>query len=220
MIQIDKLVRSNRRTLSLIVEPDGTLTVRAPSRMTEADIRRFIDVKADWIKRKQAVARKEAIAAHRYVDGETFLYLGKEIPLRLLQDQRPALVMDGTFKLTRSAWPQAESVFEAWYKKQARAVLTERAEFFARKYRFNLGKIRITSARTRWGSCSAKQTLSFTWRLVMASLEVIDYVVVHELCHLRELNHSRSFWAQVESILPDYESHRKWLKQNGAKLKL
>ena len=220
MIKIDKLVRSNRKTLSLIVETDGTLTVRAPTRMKEADIRHFIEIKADWINRKQTVAREEAVTPHRYLDGETFLYLGKKIPLRLVPDQRPALVMDGAFKLTKSAQPQAESVFEAWYKKQARAVLTERAEFFARKHQFSLGKIRITSARTRWGSCSAKKTLSFTWRLVMASPDVLDYVVVHELCHLRELNHSSSFWAQVESILPEYKSQLKWLKQNGAKLRL
>jgi predicted metal-dependent hydrolase len=220
MIQIDKLVRSKRKTLSLIVETDGTLTVRAPSRMKEADIRGFIEAKTDWIKRKQARAWKEALAPRHYVEGETFLYLGKEIPLRLVTDGKPALVKDRVFKLTRSAQPRAASLFEAWYKKQARAVLTERVEFFAHKYGFEVGKIRISSARTRWGSCSAKSTLSFTWRLVMAPPEVIDYVVVHELCHLRELNHSRSFWAQVEAILPDYRSCRKWLKENGGKLHL
>lgn len=220
MIQIDKLVRSKRKTLSLIVESDGTLTVRAPMRMKEADIRGFIEVKSDWIKRKQANVRKDAPVARRYVDGETFLYLGKEVPLRLIPDRKPALVKHRLFKLTKSAQPRAESVFEAWYKQQARAVLTERVEFFARKYGFKVGKIRISSARTRWGSCSAKSTLSFTWRLVMAPPEVIDYVVVHELCHLRELNHSPSFWAQVEAILPGYKSTRKWLKHNGGKLHL
>ena len=220
MIQIDKLVRSKRKTLSLIVEIDGTLTVRAPLRMKEADIRGFIEAKSGWIKRKQTKARAVALAPRQYVDGETFLYLGNEVPLRLVPDRKPALVMDGVFKLTKSAQPRADSVFEAWYKKQARSVLTGRVEFFARKYGFDAGKIRISSARTRWGSCSAKSTLSFTWRLVMAPPQVIDYVVVHELCHLRELNHSPSFWAQVEAILPDFKSHRKWLKHNGVKLQL
>jgi hypothetical protein len=220
MIQIDKLVRSKRKTLSLIVETDGTLTVRAPLRMKEADIRRFIEVKADWVKRKQAGVKKDALAPRQYVEGESFPYLGKHVPLRIVPDHRPALVMDRAFKLARSAQPRAASVFEAWYKKQARVVLTERIEFFARKYDFTVKKIRISSARTRWGSCSTKGTLSFTWRLVMAPLEVIDYVVVHELCHLKELNHSKSFWAQVEGILPGYKPCRKWLKQNGAKLHL
>jgi len=128
--------------------------------------------------------------------------------------------MDGFFKLTEAAQPNAESVFTAWYRKQARNVLTERVEFFARKHGFKIGKIRVSSARTRWGSCSSKDTLSFTWRLVMAPLEVIDYVVVHELCHLKEMNHSKAFWTRVERILPDYKVHRKWLKENGVKLSL
>jgi predicted metal-dependent hydrolase len=220
MIEIHKLVRSKRKTLTLIVENDGTLTVRAPLRMQEADIWRFIEVKTDWIERKQAGVRKEAELLHQYVDGETFMYLGKEIPLRIVSNKKPALVMDRFFELTRSAQPRAESVFETWYKKRARAVFTERVEFFAREHGFNVRKIRISSARTRWGSCSTKGTLSFTWRLVMAPLDVIDYVVVHELCHLKELNHSKAFWTQVEAILPDYKTRRKWLKNNGAKLHL
>ena len=220
MIQIDKLVRSKRKTLSLIVETDGTLTVRAPLRMKEVDIRRFIQAKEKWIKRKQAGVRKDAPVQHQYVDGEAFLYLGKEIPLRIVPDQKPALVMDKSFKLTKSAQTQAEAVFTTWYKKQARMVLSERVEYFARGYGYKVGKIRISSARTRWGSCSSKETLSFTWRLVMAPLDVIDYVVVHELCHLKVMNHSKDFWAQVEAVLPDYKARRKWLKDNGAKLRL
>jgi len=220
MIEIHKLVRSKRRTLSLIVETDGMLTVRAPLRMKEADIRQFIEEKKDWIKRKQAQALKDAPVPRQYLDGERFLYLGKEAPLRIVPDQKPALIMDKVFKLTKSAQPQAESVFEAWYKKQARMVLTERVKFFAQKYGFKVGKIRISSARTRWGSYSSKGTLSFTWRLVMAPLEIIDYVVLHELCHLKEMNHSRAFWERVETILPDYKRRRKWLKKNGGALRL
>jgi len=220
MIQIDKFVRSKRRTLSLIVESDGSLTVRAPLGMREADIRRLIEEKIDWIQRKQAKARKEAVRPHQFIDGETLPYLGREVPLCLVRDQRPALILDGRFKLVRSAQSRAESVFEAWYKKQARIVLMERVVFFANKYGFEVTKIRISSARTRWGSCSRKGTLNFTWRLVMAPPDVIDYVVVHELCHLRELNHSPAFWAQVEAILPDYKPKRKWLKVNSTNLHL
>jgi len=215
MVEINKLVRSKRKTLSLIVETDGTLTARAPLRMKETDIRRFIEEKKDWIKQKQAKALKEAVTPHQFVDGERFLYLGKEFTLRIVPDGKPALFMGRVFNLTRSAQPRAKSVFEAWYKKQARKVLSERVEFFAHKYGFNVGKVRISSARTRWGSYSSKGTLSFTWRLVMAPPEIVDYVVVHELCHSKELNHSKAFWARVGMILPDYEQRRKWLKDNG-----
>ena len=218
MIQIDKLVRSQRKTLSLIVETDGTLTVRAPLQMKEADIWRFIEEKKDWIKRKQTRAREEATPLRRYVEGEKFWYLGQEVPLRLVPKTKPALVMDKTFKLAKSAQSRAESAFTDWYRRQARRVLTERVEFFSREYGFKVGKVRISSARTRWGSCSSKDTLSFSWRLVMAPPEVIDYVVVHELCHLKIMNHSKAFWAQVQSILPDYKSRRKWLKMHGKAL--
>ena len=220
VIDINKLVRSKRKTLSLIVEDDGSLTVRAPLRMKETDIRRFIQEKARWIKRKQAQAQKDAVAPRRYVDGEMFWYLGEEIPLRIVPDGKPALVMDGVFKLKNSAQPRAESYFEAWYKKQARAIFTGRAEHLAREYGFRVGKVRISSARTRWGSCSAKGSLNLTWRLVMAPLEIIDYVVTHELCHTKEMNHSKAFWAQVEAIIPDYKQRRAWLKKHSKSLKL
>jgi predicted metal-dependent hydrolase len=91
---------------------------------------------------------------------------------------------------------------------------------FAGLHGFEPGKLRISSARTRWGSCSRQGTLSFTWRLVMAPEEVIDYVVVHELCHLRHLNHSKAFWGLVEGILPDYKVRRAWLKRHGERLQL
>jgi len=220
MIEIDKLVRSKRKSLSLIVETDGSLTVRAPLRMKETDIWHFIEAKKDWIERKQAQVKKDALPSRRYVDGERFWYLGREVPLHIVSDSHPALVMDRVFKLTKSAQPQAQSHFEKWYKKQARKVLTERVGYFSQKYGFKVGKIRISSARTRWGSCSAKGTLSFTWRLVMAPVNVIDYVVVHELCHLKELNHSKAYWAQVEAILPGYKQQRSWLKKQGRKLQV
>ena len=220
MVEINKLIRSKRRTLALIVETDGSLTVRAPLRMKEADIRRFIEEKQGWIKRKQAGTRKDADVSRQYVDRERFLYLGEEVPLRIIPDGKPALVMDGAFKLTESAQPGAESIFESWYKTRARTVFTERVLFFARKHDFKPGKLRLSSAKTRWGSCSTKGTLSFTWRLVMAPLDVIDYVVVHELCHLKEMNHSKAFWAQVAAILPDYKKRRAWLKKNGGRLSL
>jgi predicted metal-dependent hydrolase len=91
---------------------------------------------------------------------------------------------------------------------------------YAAQYGLRYEKIRITSAQTRWGSCSPKGTLSFTWRLVMAPLEVIDYVVIHELAHLRVKNHSKTFWAEVESMLPDYTRHVAWLRKNGKFLTL
>jgi predicted metal-dependent hydrolase len=220
MIEINKLVRSKRKTLALIVESDGRLTVRVPLRMKDDDIRQFVMEKEKWIKRKQAKVRKDSIRPRAYVDGETFPYLGKDYPLQIVSSQKPALVLNQSFKLSKGALENAESEFVEWYKKQARDVFPARVSCYAEKHGFEVKKIRISSAHTRWGSCSSRGTLSFTWKLVLAPLEVLDYVVVHELCHLHELNHSRMYWALVEDILPDYKAHRDWLKKHGGRLRL
>lgn len=104
------------------------------------------------------------------------------------------------------------------YKKLAREIIPPRVEEFAQKYGFTYTSIRITSAQSRWGSCTSKKTLNFTYRLALAPQEVIDYVIVHELCHLRQMNHSSKFWAEVAAIMPDYKNQEKWLKQNGASI--
>jgi len=221
-ISIDRLIRTRRRTIALVVEPGGGLTVRAPLRMAESQIRQFVEAHTDWIVRNQAKARFSAPPTPKqFVDGETFLYLGKPYPLALVPRQRPSLTLDrGAFRLAQSALPKAEAAFTRWYKQQALTVFTERVEMLAKQFGFRYEKIRISSARTRWGSCSSKGTLSFTWRLVMAPPEVVDYVIVHELVHTKIRNHSKTFWARVAELMPAYKTHVRWLKQNGKTLTL
>lgn len=216
-VPIDRLVRTRRRTIALIVQPDGSLTVRAPLRMADEDIQRFVESHSRWIARNQARARAAAPPpARQYADGETFLYLGQPYPLVLVARQRPALTFDGrAFRLAESAIPRAEAAFVRWYKARALEVLSERVQARAAQHGFTYQKIRISSARTRWGSCSSSGTLSFTYRLMMAPPQVVDYVVVHELVHTQVKNHSRVFWQQVATILPDYQTRRDWLKKNG-----
>ena len=102
--------------------------------------------------------------------------------------------------------------------KQAAATLPERVRFFAQQMGLSYGRITIRSQRTRWGSCSAKGNLNFNCLLMLMPQEVRDYVVLHELCHRKEMNHSTAFWAEVEAVCPDYRVHRKWLKDNGVSL--
>jgi predicted metal-dependent hydrolase len=111
-------------------------------------------------------------------------------------------------------------VFTQWYKEQAYEVIEKRVNVFSYQYGFSPRQVKISSARTRWGSCSPNGTLNFSWRLVMAPLEVIDYVVVHELAHLHVKDHSSRFWQEVEKIMPDYKDRRKWLRIHGEKLSL
>jgi predicted metal-dependent hydrolase len=220
MVDIHRLIRSRRRTLSLIVERDGSLTVRAPLRLPEAEIKRFVDSKGAWIERKQAQAAQAMSVAHRYLEGELFPFLGEDYNLHLVPGLRPALVFKNGFRLNSLRAPDGELLFTRWYRQQARDWIEARVAYYTGLHGFQPGKVRISSARTRWGSCSTRGTLSFTWRLVMAPEPVIDYVVVHELCHLKVLSHSKAFWAHVARILPGYVQMRSWLKMHGESLQL
>lgn len=220
-IEINKFTRSKRRTIALIVERDGTLTVRAPLRASRALIQQFIQEKMDWIRSTREKLKSIVHApARQYVEGETFLFLGSSFDLKLVKPQRPSLKFDGGFTLSQTAQKRAEAVFTRWYKEHAYKVISERVAQYAHKYGFTPNLVKISSAKTRWGSCSPDGTLNFTWRLVMAPLEVIDYVVVHELAHLRVKDHSRKFWRVVEDICPAYKKQRKWLRENGEGLNL
>lgn len=222
MTPIDEIIRSRRRTLAIIIEDDGRVVVRAPLRLPVREINAFVTAKERWItaKQQQSRARAARLVPKRYLDGEEFLYLGEPYRLELQDGQRPSLVFKGGFQLARRALPRAPQVFEKWYRKRALQVISERVEWFAAGHGFAHDGIRITSARKQWGSCGPKGNLRFAWRLVMAPLPIIDYVVVHELVHLRHMNHSRTFWRKVKSILPDFRQREAWLKENDHLLHL
>jgi predicted metal-dependent hydrolase len=223
-IQIDKLIRSKRRTIALIIERDGSFTVRAPMRTPHAAIENFIQQKSDWITRARQKIKSRPYGwttiGKQYIDGEKFLFLGSPFDLKLVGPQKPFLRFDSGFTLSRAAQIKGAQLFTRWYKEHAFEVITERVKQYSQQYNFAPKQIKISSAKTRWGSCSPNGTLNFTWRLVMAPLDVIDYVVVHELVHLRVKDHSSRFWKQVESIYPEYKKQRKWLRENGERLNL
>jgi hypothetical protein len=219
-IKIDRLVRSRRKTIAILVQSDGKLVVRAPLLVSETRINKFIDSKRDWITAQQKKAAARQVPHHEYKDGESFLFLGDEIPLKLVERKDGPLSLGKSFLFNKSQAGKAEIIFTLWYRRQAREIFANRVKFLAHKFGYSYGRIRLSSARSRWGSCSSKGTLSFTWRLVMAPVEVIDYVILHELTHLEIRNHSRAFWAKVEGYVPDYRKKRLWLKVNGHRLVL
>jgi predicted metal-dependent hydrolase len=218
-IEVKQIIRSKRKTLALIVKPDGSLIVRVPLRASERSIREFIQKNASWVEKKQAEARAALpISPKEYAPGELFLYLGNLYSLELVNGQRKPLLLQDNFKLAQSALGDARQAFECWYREQAKRIIHERVEFYACRYDFRYKKIGITAARTRWGSCSADSSLNFSWRLILAPIDAIDYVVVHELVHTIIHDHSKRFWKKVEEILPDYQERRKWLRRNGQQL--
>jgi predicted metal-dependent hydrolase len=156
----------------------------------------------------------------KYTAGEKLWYLGERYPLVISPAARKSLTFSNQFTLAQSALPRAGEIFTAWYKAQARQVIAPRVALFATQYGYPVARLRIGSARTRWGSCSSRGTLSFTWKLVMAPVPVIDYVILHELAHLEHPNHSRAFWERVAQLDPQFKEHRAWLKKHGAQLTL
>lgn len=221
-IRIDQIIRSNRRSFGLEIKPDGRLIVRAPKRATQAEIRAVVAKKARWIAKTQTKLARQypALKPKAFVPGERFWYLGEQYPLRLSDRKRPPLDLDGAFWLSRSKCDRAKEIFTEWYREETRAITGYMIARYSKQYGFRVKQVRITSAMTRWGSCTGKNNLNFTYRLSMAPLEVIEYVVVHELAHLKVRNHSKAFWKAVAEIMPDYADHRRWLKTHGPLLTL
>ena len=216
-MKIDQIIRTKRKSIALIVKRDGSLVVRAPLRATDKQILELVEQKAGWIKAKQDDARAAYAQANpkEFVSGEGFLYLGRSYPLEIVDGQGEPLVLGDGFYLARPFLNQAEAVFRSWYRKQALWVVSQRVDWYAAKNGFSYKQVKINAAQTRWGSCGPKGSLNFSWRLVMAPMQVIDYVVVHELVHLQVKNHSKDFWAKVKALMPDFKQHREWLAKNG-----
>lgn len=214
---ISQIIRSNRKTFGLEITPEGRLIVRAPLSATNAQIQAVVAQKAAWIAKTQArlADRSNVHQPKAFSPGETFWYLGEQYPLRLTDRVRPPLELDGAFHLSRRALDRAKLVFTDWYREETRQITHSLITSYTQQHGFKVNAVRITSARTRWGSCSGKGNLNFTYRLCMAPLSVMEYVVVHELVHLKIPNHSRAFWAQVARIYPDYKIARAWLKKHS-----
>jgi len=221
-IHIDQLIRSKRRSISLEINQDGSLTVRAPHHAADEEISSLINSKKTWIieKQNQAYQKMQEAPPKHFVEGEQFLFLGKTYPLQIIDKQPVPLVLNGRFLLSAGKQANALQFFEKWYREQAAQVIKPRTAELAEQYGFSYKIIRINGAKTRWGSCGPKGSLNFPWRLVMAPGEVIDYVIVHELVHLWVRNHSRRYWQSVKEIMPDYKERLNWLHDNGHRLSL
>ena len=217
-----KLIRSaaRRKTLSLTVKPDGEVVIRAPRHAPRGEIEDFFRRKRAWIEKKRAdlenfprTGRHDSLEA-----GSEVLFLGVSYPVVMsaAADDNGGLSFDGErFLLAPVAAGSGRELLASWYRRAATSLLPARVTHFEGFWGCRARSVRISEARSRWGSCSADNRLAFSWRLMIAPPAVIDYVVVHELAHLREKNHSPRFWDLVGEICPDYRERRRWLKKAG-----
>jgi len=214
-IPVEEIIRSRRRTIALEVTPAATLIVRAPLRASVAYIEEVIRQKSGWILRKQdEMKRRLPAACHEYTEGELFLYLGRSYPLHIVEGEGMAIERSDKLYVSRRLMPHIRTHLKRWYMEEARRELQARCMWFSLQTGYIPAAIRITDARKRWGSCTHKGRINFSWRLLQAPPEIVDYVVVHELVHIGQPDHSKKFWAKVRKIMPDYERRRKWLHEN------
>lgn len=207
-----KIVRSlHRQTLSLHIEPDGNILVKSPYLVPRFVINQFIDKHQNWIQKKQQIIKTRKSIEKT---GE-YLYLGKSYPLEIRSNQKELIELEDKFYLGSPSKKYVKTYLESWYKQQARKMISERVHHYAKMTGLNFGTIHFSSATTRWGSCSSEKNLNFNWKLIMAPLPVIDYVVTHELAHLTQMNHSKDFWETVRRMYPLYREYRTWLKRHG-----
>ncbi len=216
------VVRSKRRrkTISLQVKTNGNAVIHAPYRMPLPEIEKFVMEKKGWLWRtiREHEERQREIRAKKYTAGETFLFLGEFLPLKI-EPVAPACdklaLLSRQFVLASDKVSQGRELFIEWYREKAENHIVERVGHFSQVLNLIPGGVRISNARCRWGSCSQGNRLYFSWRLIMAPSPVIDYVVVHELAHMKEKNHSVRFWNLVGNLITDYSKQRIWLKDYG-----
>ncbi len=221
-VVIDEFVRSRRRTISIELKNDGRVVVRAPLKAPYAEVMDFVRRKETWIIRHRIaqIARSQAVPRRCFGSGETLLFLGETYELRIVEGEGEYLTFDNGFLLSAAFPYDRRELFIQWYKSKARDILKDRVAHFSDACGLRCARIIISDAVTKWGSCAPDGRITFSWRLAMAPLTIIDYVVVHELAHIAELNHSSRFWRRVSSLMPDYQNRRKWLRENGHLLSL
>jgi predicted metal-dependent hydrolase len=217
MIKVDKIIRSNRKTISLEIDNNARLVIRTPKSVSKSYINKLVESKKSWIQEKQKLVQSrnmECINNSEFKNGKTYLFLGNEHKLVITDKVKNISLSRDTLYFPLKNIDNAEQMIISWYKKTAREILSKRLAELASLMGLSYNKMGITSAQKRWGSCSSKGNINFSYKLIMAPPDVIDYVVVHELMHLKVLNHSKEFWDAVASVMPDYKERLKWLKDN------
>ena len=214
MIKPDQIIRSNRKTLSLSVDIFGRLIVRAPKRYSDERIFAFIRQKENWIIRQKTKMQGAGTRLpSENLDGYTLTLLGKPCIITLTNAQ--FVQYDGENNRLFVPKTNANQRLVKWLKENAERIFAQATAKAAMEMGVTYKSISVTSAKTRWGSCSGKDAIHYSFRLIYAPKEVVEYVVYHELAHVRHKNHSLQFWREVEKYCPAWRIYRGWLKQNA-----
>lgn len=215
-----KIVRSaKRKKLTITVERDRSIVVHAPLETTEDVIRKVVDGKRQWLFGKVNHAQKYQDRPHapgkELVNGESALYLGREYPIKLISTKTGGVEFTRQFLIPFTDQLKRKTVLKDWYWVHAQDAISPRVTRFAHELGVAVAAVNIVDDRFQWGSCTTKDHVNFNWRLIKAPIFVIDYVIVHELAHLLEANHTQRFWNIVRAKVPLTEKAKVWLKEHG-----
>lgn len=223
---IAEVIRTDRRKTADLRVEDGAVAIVVPRHTTLEKIDQILARKRPWIKEKIALHREMRPAGNKiYVSGEAFPYLGRNYrlkveqgsfaPVRLVQGRLVVQVPQG-----KEQPHMVRNALVRWYKRQAQQKLADKVSRYAPMVGVQPNGVGIKTFKSRWGSCTAQGKLEFNWQIVLAPNRMVDYVVIHELCHLIHHDHSAQFWKEVARVMPEYGECRQWLKMNGEELRV
>ncbi len=214
------VIYSDRKTISIIVERDRSVLVRAPLNTNTERIEREIQKRKRLIQKKIEHNQKYPFEKQvkEFVSGESLMYLGKNYKLYVVDEPVEGVVFDNKFYISKEKQKNANKLFKEWYIKAANEMILPKAKMIARQIGVKYNNINILDIKYRWGSCTPKDNIHLNWRLIKAPVNVIEYIIVHELTHLLEANHTPEFWNRVAAQLPSYDKAKSWLKENGHEL--
>jgi len=209
---------SNRKRLTIIVERDRSVLVHAPQSTSLEKIQAIVEAKRNWIYEKRKHAQKYSVPhppGKELVNGESVLYLGRQYQIEIVQSSTEEIRFEQRFLIPASLIGGREQVLRDWYINKAKEKILPRSKKFATALGVAFKHANIVDNRYRWGSCSISDNLSFNWRLIKAPMYVVDYVIIHELSHLLEANHTTRFWNIVRAQSPKIDQAKQWLLENG-----
>lgn len=222
------LIYKKRKTISIEVEPSGEVNVIAPVSSKEDDILNRVKSKAIWIVQKQYQVKNININKinREAVNGESYMYLGRNYSLQLVDDNSLKEIEVKLFRgkfLVITNTREEEKIklaLEKWYRDKTLKKIKQRINYYQDYFKDKAKDIKVKEQKKRWASCTRNNELLFNWRCVMAPANILDYIVVHEMAHMEYKNHSKEFWIKVMEVLPDYNLRKEWLRNNGVKLDL
>lgn len=208
--------------MSIIIERDRSVVVRVPFDTNETLIEQEVQKRKRLIQKK--IDHNQKYPTQRtikeFVTGESLMFLGNYYKLFVIDEAIEGVVFDNKFFIGNEYQRQANQLFKEWYIKEATEILVPKAKAIADKIGVRYNNINILDLKYRWGSCTPKDNIHLNWRLIKAPITVIEYIIVHELTHLLEANHTTEFWNRVAAQLPNYEKAKLWLKENGHELEI